>query len=96
MVNREKIIKIIDNTKINKKINFKKLEHNYLKQVYFDSWEHITNKNVKLITYYWIAQTHALRTVFPMKNTTSNYVKFFKTLKGAKTNFIKEYIKEIN
>ena len=37
----------------------------------------------------WTSYT-GWRTTFPMES--SNYVKYFKTLKGAKRNFIKNYV----
>ena len=46
--------------------------------------------------YSWIAYAHQnnWRACFPMKNT--NYVKFFKTISGAKRNFIKHGLRKDN
>ena len=95
MRNREQLIKIIMKTNINEKINLEKLGHRYLEYVRFDSWEHSKDKEISQTPYSWVAQTNSMyyhRTVFPMR--TSTYVKFFKTLIGAKRNFIGCYLKE--
>ena len=68
-----------------------KFNHSYLRQVRFtqepiraNDFENINGK------YSWVAYT-TWRPVRPMKNV--NYVAFFKTLKGAKRNFIRNYLK---
>ena len=90
---RATMIETINYAKIGEQINLKKLGHDYFQYVGFESYENSTDREIRQSPYSWVAQTnseYSYRTVFPMK--TSTYVKFFKTLKGAKRNFIKSYI----
>lgn len=87
------ILAHIEIAKIGARIDLKKFGHSYLQYVKFESWEHSTDRDRKEKPYSWVAQTNSMyshRTVFPTKSI--NYVKFFKTLKGAKRNFLKSYI----
>lgn len=87
------IVTKINNAKTGEQINLEKLGVNYIEYVRFESYEHSTDREIRQRPYSWVAQTNSMYshiTVFPMR--TSNYVKFFKTLKGAKRNFIKGYI----
>ena len=86
---RMMIIEKINNVKLGEKILLKQYGH-ILDYVYFDQTPLSTLYFEERGLYSWVAQTDGWRSVFPMKNTT--YVKFFKTLKGAKRNFIKLYI----
>lgn len=96
MKNRELLLEKINNTNIGEEINLLKFNHYYLTKVKFTQEpirigidENISGK------YGWIAEcnsNYSYRTVFPMKN--NNYVAFFKTLKNAKRNFIKKYLKK--
>lgn len=89
------IIKKINNIKLNEKIPLEELGHTYLKYVYFDQTSLTSLDYETRGKYSWVAETNSMyshRTIFPMRNY--NYVKFFKTLKGAKRNFIKSYIEK--
>ena len=87
---RATMIETINIAKLNEKILLKQYGH-FFDYVYFEQ----TSLNSLYLEerglYTWVAQSDGWRTTFPMKNIT--YVKFFKTLKGAKRNFIKSYIK---
>jgi len=82
------LIGLINEAKINQEINLSEYNHDYLSLVKFDF--------TKELGYSWHGECnspYSYRPVFPLVN--SNYVKFFKTLKGAKRNFIKQYLKEV-
>jgi len=93
--NKATMTEKVNIVKIGEQINLKELGHNYLEYVRFESYENSTDREIRQSPYSWVAQTnseYSHRTVFPMR--TSTYVKFFKTLKGAKRNFIKSYIEK--
>lgn len=88
MNNVEKIL----NTRINEKII---LDNFYIAEVRFDYMPNSSDEFVREHPYSWVAYTtsaYSHRTIFPMK--TGQYVNFFKTLIGAKRNFIRTYLKE--
>lgn len=90
---RQIITKEINNAKLDERIDLGKYNHSYLSEVRFEQTPMTSLYYETRGLYSWVAHTNSMyshRTVFPMKNTT--YVKFFKTLKGAKRNFIKSYI----
>lgn len=92
---RQTMIEVINYAKLNERIDLGKYNHNYLSEVRFEKEPERSGfyYSPEAGLYSWVAYTNSKcfhRTVFPMKNT--NYVKFFKTLKGAKRNFIKGYI----
>jgi len=85
------INKILE-AKINEEII---LDHNYLEKVKFEYMPNSSDEYVREHPYSWVAYTissYSHRTIFPMRNST--YVTFFKTLIGAKRNFIRNYLKE--
>ena len=66
------------------------IEHSYLKSVKFTQERQHGYETDNM--YSWIAKSEQrVGCIFPMRN--SEYVKFFKTLKGAKRNFIRRYLK---
>lgn len=70
------------------------LDHDYIEKVRFDFRPNSMDEFVREHPYSWVAYTtssYSHRTIFPMRNST--YVSFFKTLAGAKRNFIKNYLK---
>ena len=80
------------NAKINEEIF---LEHYYIKKIRFNFCPNSIDEYVREHPYSWVAYTTSSynnRVIFPMRN--SNYVNFFKTLEGAKRNFIRTYLKE--
>jgi len=80
------ILALIEKAKSEERIKLK--GHSYLKEVRF-IFEDVTIGD-KTYFYSWVAHTTNNRIVFPMASVHN--VKFFKTLKGAKRNFIKNYI----
>jgi len=86
MTNREKILKAKPEEEI-------LIKHDYIEKVRFFS--NSSDEYVREHLYSWVAYTtseYYHRTIFPMRNST--YVAFFKTLEGAKRNFIRVYLKE--
>lgn len=92
---RRILIERINNAKLEERLDLRKYNHSYLSEVRFEQTS-ITSMDYETRGLYsWVAYTNSMyshRTVFPMR--TSTYVKFFKTLKGAKRNFIKSYIEK--
>lgn len=96
MINIDELLKEIDNAKINEEINLEKYNHTSLERMRFTQESEISNGyNCETRgKYSWVAYNngnYSYRTVFP---SSGNYVTFFKTLAGAKRNFINRYIKE--
>jgi hypothetical protein len=88
MNNADKVL----NAKIDEEII---LNHDYIEKVRFKDFTNSCDNYVREHPYSWVAyttSTYSHRTIFPMRNST--YVSFFKTLIGAKRNFIKNYLKE--
>lgn len=86
-MDKQNLINKIWEVKLNEKIDLKIIDLDYVRfeQVRIDSL------NIELRGQYsWVAQKDGYWGIFPMKN--GEYVKFFKTLAGAKRNFIKRYI----
>ena len=79
------------NAKLDEKIILSK--HEYINNVTFTREPHTSMDITVRGKYSWVAygKSSTWRSIFPMKNTT--YVKFFKTLLGAKRNFIRIYLK---
>lgn len=77
------------NAKINEKII---LNNCSVIEIRFESWINSTDEWIKKHPYTWVGYLVSNRweTIFPMRNT--NYVAFFKTLAGAKRNFIRQYL----
>ena len=78
------------NSKVNEEMF---LDNSFIYKVKFEIETLLTEPKYKNGTYYsWTAysQSQKWRCFFPMKDT--NYVKFFKTLNGAKRNFIRTYL----
>ncbi len=84
-------IKEIWEAKINVKIDLKNIEAVFLDDVEFDQNSNDSIYRESRGLYSWSAHYDNWRNVFPMKD--ANYVKEFKTLNGAKRNFIKSYLK---
>ncbi len=96
MINERILLKKIENIEIEEEIYLGDFKHYYLEDVKFTQ-EPIRANDCENLNgkYSWVAhcnREYSHRIVFPMRNT--NYVAFFKTLKGAKRNFIKGYIKK--
>jgi hypothetical protein len=88
MKNTNKVL----NAKINEEII---LDYNYIEKIKFNYTPNSISVYIREHPYTWVAYTNTEyyhRTVFPMRNSV--YVSFFKTLAGAKRNFIKTYLKE--
>lgn len=81
-MDKEEFLSFIENAQTDQKIDFPK-SFSY-KHVVFDT----LLENGKLL-YTWSSESKgSVINIYPMKN--SNYVKYFKTLAGAKRNFIKQ------
>jgi len=82
----------VSNAKINEEII---LDHDYIEKVRFNYMPNSIDEYIREHPYSWVAYTtsaYSHRTIFPMKS--GQIVNFFKTLMGAKRNFIKGYLKE--
>ncbi len=95
MINKKRLINTINNIDINKELSLTEFEHKYIASIKFtqepirdNDWENLNGK------YSWVAKSTYHRYIFPLRN--SNYVSFFKTLQGAKRNFIRTHIKDQN
>jgi len=92
MIYIKKLLKEIENVKIDKEINLEKYNHTSLVKVRFTQEGLISNDEDTKGKYSWVAYNnsyYSYSTVFPIRG---QYVIFFKTLIGAKRNFIKSYI----
>jgi len=93
MTNIEKILKVDVNVEIT-------LNSNFIEKVKFEKEELINDPKYSNGIYYtWSAYSkfNNWKAIFPLLSHGMNgYVKFFKTLIGAKRNFIRKYLKENN
>jgi hypothetical protein len=97
-IRRFKNIGLIQEAKIDEEII---LEHHYIYKVKF-TLERLSQNEEKYSAgdyYLWIAYSinQKWNSIYPMLTYgIGGYVKLFKTLSGAKRNFIKRYLKEEN